>query len=180
MQLPLQKEDAIRLSTSISSKSNIKMLFNYYLQLLGLVSFSAANTSPKPTCKAIPGTPSWPSISAWDHLNRTLHGRLLAPSPPGAVCHPTRPEFNPVACPIVQAGWLTSVWHTDDPVSLLENNWDNDTCLPIPTLPCSGQGYPVYVVNATCADDVKKGVDFARSKGVRLVVKGTGHDYLGR
>lgn len=38
----------------------------------------------------------------------------------------------------------------------------------------------MYVVNATCASDVKKGVDFARRHGVRLVVEGTGHDYLGR
>jgi FAD/FMN-containing dehydrogenase len=62
----------------------------------------------------------------------------------------------------------------------MENNWNNDTCLPIATYPCSGQGYPIYVVNATCAEDVKKGVDFARENNVRLVVKGTGHDYLGR
>ncbi len=52
--------------------------------------------------------------------------------------------------------------------------------MPIATYPCSGQGYPIYVVNATCAEDVKKGVDFARENNVRLVVKGTGHDYLGR
>ena len=38
----------------------------------------------------------------------------------------------------------------------------------------------MYVVNATCAEDVKKGIDFARERNVRLVVKGTGHDYLGR
>lgn len=38
----------------------------------------------------------------------------------------------------------------------------------------------MYVVNATCAEDVKKGVDFAREENVRLVVKASGHDYLGR
>jgi len=29
-------------------------------------------------------------------------------------------------------------------------------------------------------EDVKAGVDFARERNVRLIVKGTGHDYLGR
>jgi len=35
-------------------------------------------------------------------------------------------------------------------------------------------------VNATNKDDVKKAVDFAKENNVRLVVKGSGHDYLGR
>jgi len=35
-------------------------------------------------------------------------------------------------------------------------------------------------VNATCKEDVKRGVDFARENDVRLIVKATGHDYLGR
>jgi FAD/FMN-containing dehydrogenase len=65
-------------------------------------------------------------------------------------------------------------------VSTIQNNWNNDTCLPYPTDPCSDEGYPIYVVNATNAEDVKRGVDFAREKNVRLIVKGTGHDYLGR
>lgn len=156
------------------------MLVTYLFHLLGLVAFSIANPKSLPTCKAIPGSPSWPGIFEWNRLNRTLHGRLIAPSPPGAVCHPTRPEFNIFTCPAVQVGWLTTAWHADNPVSSPENNWNNDTCLPIPMLPCTGEGYPVYVINATCALDVKRGVDFARKKGVRLVVKGTGHDYLGR
>jgi hypothetical protein len=61
----------------------------------------------------------------------------------------------------------------------MENNWNNDTCLPNATV-CSGEGYPIYVINGICANDVKKGIDFARSKNIRLIVKGTGHDYLGR
>jgi hypothetical protein len=80
----------------------------------------------------------------------------------------------------VQAGWLLAEWHTQNPVSVIEDNWVNDTCLPDPTLPCSSEGYPIYVVNATTAEHMKKGIDFARQNKVRLVVKGTGHDYLGR
>ncbi|KAM0283509.1 hypothetical protein ACHAQH_002460 [Verticillium albo-atrum] len=60
------------------------------------------------------------------------------------------------------------------------DNFSNDTCLPDPSYPCSPEGYPRYVVNATTSKDVKLGVDFARKYNVRLVVKNTGHDYLGR
>ena len=36
------------------------------------------------------------------------------------------------------------------------------------------------MIDATGKEDVKRCVDFARSNGVRLVVKGTGVDYIGR
>ncbi len=153
-------------------------MLTYLLQFLGFTNLTLATSQSY--CKAIPGTSFWPSSNTWAQLNHTLSGRLLKPSPPGAVCHPTQAKYNVAACPAVQAGWLTTAWHAENPVSSMENNWNNDTCLPIATYPCSGQGYPIYVVNATCAEDVKKGVDFARENNVRLVVKGTGHDYLGR
>jgi len=151
-------------------------MLTYAFQILSLA--SAFNHTPR--CKATPGTKSWPSVDEWASLNRSLSGHLIKTTPPGAVCHPTQPTFNALACPSVQAGWLTTKWHTDDPVSSVANNWNNNTCLPVPTLPCSGDGYPVYVVNATRPEYVKRGVDFARKHQIRLVVKGTGHDFLGR
>lgn len=157
---------------------NVVTMWAFLVQVLNVV--TAWNPPPPSQCKATPGSANWPSTASWSALNDSLSGRLLMPPPPGAVCHPNQPTYNPAACPAVQAGWLTTIWHTDSPVSSIENNWNNDTCLPYPTVPCSGEGYPVYVVNATCAEDVKKGVDFARENNVRLIVKGTGHDYLGR
>ena len=64
-------------------------------------------------------------------------------------------------------------------MSSIANNWNNDTRLPLPTATCSDEGYPVYVVNAASKEDVKAGVDSARERNVRLIVKETGHDYLG-
>ena len=154
------------------------MMLAYALQYLRLT--TAWNSHSRLNCKAEPGSNAWPRDAEWAALNNSLSGRLLKPSPPGAVCHPNQPTFNLAACPAVQLGWLTTAWHSDNPVSVPENNWVNDTCLPNPLDTCSGEGYPIYVVNASCAEDVKKGVDFAREKNVRLIVKGTGHDYLGR
>lgn len=61
-------------------------------------------------------------------------------------------------------------------------NWVNDTCWPFPDqgATCSGAGLPVYSVNASSAEHVVAAVDFARENAVRLVVKGTGHDFRGR
>jgi hypothetical protein len=158
-------------------KSSIKYpTLCYALQLLGWT----INNHTYSECKATPGSKNWPSDNEWAKLNTSLSGRLLKPSPPGAVCHRGQPTFDSDACPAVAAGWLTSAWQTNDPVGTICNNFNNDTCLPDPNSPCSGDGYPVYVVNATSAEDVKQGVDFARRNNIRLIVKGTGHDYVGR
>ncbi|KFZ14095.1 hypothetical protein V502_06248 [Pseudogymnoascus sp. VKM F-4520 (FW-2644)] len=148
----------------------------YFLQLLAL---SSSHPNPK-VCKAQPGTKAWPSEAKWESLDNSLSGQLIKTIPPGAVCHPSQPSYDGAACPAVQAGWKLAKWHTENPVSVIMDNFANDTCLPDPKYPCSGEGYPIYVVNATTAEHVKKGVDFARQNKVRLVVKGTGHDYLGR
>lgn len=134
----------------------------------------------KPSCKAVPGSPDWPSTQSWAKLNSSVSGQLIKTIPPGSVCHPSQPNFNALSCAAVQAGWLTVKYHYEDPVSSDWNNVNNDTCLPLPVFPCSGAGYPIYVVNATTKEQVKKGVDFARENNVRLIVKGTGHDYQGR
>jgi FAD/FMN-containing dehydrogenase len=83
-------------------------------------------------------------------------------------------------CPSVQREWETIFFHVDNPISSAWNNFNNDSCLPIASDPCSGEGYPVYVVNATESAHVQAAVKFAGMHNVRLNVKGTGHDYLGR
>lgn len=45
---------------------------------------------------------------------------------------------------------------------------------------CSIGEYPVYVVNATTAEQVSEALKWAGKKGVRIVVKNTGHSYPGR
>lgn len=53
-------------------------------------------------------------------------------------------------------------------------NYNNYSCSPEPNAPCTNAGYPVYVVAAKNADDVKAAVDFARTRNIRLNIKSTG------
>jgi hypothetical protein len=131
-------------------------------------------------CKPIPGDANWPSDSEWATFNTTVHGRLLRPGPPAAACHLARPEYNKAACDAVNGGWRDSDWHAKDPVSNMWQNWNNYSCTPISGAGCSGAGYPIYVVAVKEADDVANAVKFARRTGVRLNIKSTGHDFLGR
>ena len=124
------------LTTRVSFSQLI--MSTYALQFLHLTTAWSSHSSS--TCKAVPGSDAWPRDHEWMALNLSLSGRLLKPSPPGAVCHPSKPTFNLAACSSVQSGWFTTKWHSNDPVSVPENTWVNDTCLPFPMNPCSGQG----------------------------------------
>ena len=125
--------------------------------------FGAVAADNRPACKSTPGTASWPSVDSWNRLNVSTGGRLLRPTPPGAVCHPGQPTYNATKCPDVQSGWKVYEFHQADPVSSMWNQFNNDTCLPNASYPCSGQGYPFFVINATMARHVKLGVDFGKS-----------------
>src|SRR5688500_15292305 len=79
-----------------------------------------------PSCKAFPGTPTWPTIESWSALNNTLGGRLLRPALPGGVCHPEQPNFDEALCDEIggEGGlWTTYDWHTTDPLSVQWDNW---------------------------------------------------------
>jgi hypothetical protein len=60
--------------------------------------------------------------------------------------------------------------------------YTNRTCLPghDRTSPCTIGYYPEYVINSSSVAHVQAGVNFARRYNIRLVIKNTGHDFLGK
>lgn len=56
------------------------------------------------------------------------------------------------------------------------------TCLPTGDASdtCTQGGYPEYVVNATNVAQIQLAVNFARNANLRLVVKNTGHSFIGK
>ncbi|KAF5019500.1 hypothetical protein F66182_8507 [Fusarium sp. NRRL 66182] len=155
-------------------------LHHLVLSALCLLPFTQGEYISTRSCKAYPSSSDWPSPKTWSQLDKSLGGRLLTPTPPGAVCHKGWPTYDPDTCPTAKEKWKAYEFHTEDPVSLIYDQYSNWTCLPDPKHPCSDRGYPAYVVNVTKAEHVKIGIDFARKHNVRLVVKNTGHDYMGR
>jgi hypothetical protein len=131
-------------------------------------------------CKAVPGTAEWPSDEDWAALNEAVKGRLLKPDPPAAACHRNHKAYNAAACAEITDGFTDSSWHTNHPTSNMWQNYNNYSCMPTAGGSCSNDGFPIYVVQAKEASDVKAAVDFAREKNVRLNIKSTGHDFLGR
>jgi hypothetical protein len=69
---------------------------------------------------------------------------------------------------------------TDHPIAELWPLYTNNTCLPTktPSDPCTRGFYGQYVVLATTKDQIKAGVDFARERNLRLIIRNTGHDFM--
>lgn len=162
--------------TLSSEITNMQLTRSTLLPLTALLSQVHGNST---TCKSTPKDASWPSLSQWTSLNNTLSGRLLHPLPPASACHSSYHGSNET-CSEITTAWGTFAFHQDNPVSTAWNNANNDSCLPDASVPCSETGYPVYVVNASSANDVKLAVDFARQNNIRLNVKASGHDFLKR
>lgn len=71
----------------------------------------------------------------------------------------------------------------DQPAQTFSNFWNNDSC-SAGTDKCGAtctQGLsPQMIVTANNQFDVQVSVNFARIQNLRLVIRNTGHDYLGR
>jgi FAD/FMN-containing dehydrogenase len=71
--------------------------------------------------------------------------------------------------------------------ALLQVNWEvnnslNETCYidSSRTIPCGQGNLPVYGVAVESPDDISKTIKFACAKNLRVIIKNTGHDFLGR
>lgn len=142
-----------------------------FLQFL-LLSVSAQQ------CKNYPGDPGWPDSVAWQALNQTVDGHLISPTPLGAVCHPSHPSFDNLTCYSLLTQWSNTSFVASNPFLA---DYNDESCSPTsPNSNCSTVGYPAYTIVAASASDVRAGVNFARDHNLRLVIKGTGHDFPGR
>lgn len=152
--------------------------------LLGAAWFAWARVGTA-QCRSFPGDDeSWPSAKDWDVFNKTVGGRLIATIPIGAVCHDTFPgvEYDAQKCAEIQDLWPKAELHEATTHSTMAAFWANMSCDPFTArdAPCSVGAYVQYAVRATGPDDYRKTVAFATKNNIRLVIRNTGHDYLGK
>lgn len=125
---------------------------------------AAAAALPATSAAAAPATPtaaSWPGKQAWEELRRQVGGRLIRPTQPWA-------NLKPGAAVPAK---FTNPWYLEEQAGATQSTGMFKAWQSTP----SG-----YAVAAESAKDIQAGVNFARKNRVRLVVKGTGHDYYGR
>ncbi|RYP39081.1 hypothetical protein DL767_002344 [Monosporascus sp. MG133] len=131
---------------------------------------------------------SFSTLSFWSvcALGVSLHvvgGRLIRGTPLAQVCYgPDLTTDAAAACAKLQGEWTSLDRFLDDPVNVMSPYWMNRTCSPFagPNGSCTLGNLASYAINVTAAEDAIAGVKFAQSNNVRLIVKNTGHDFLGR
>src|SRR5262249_54459893 len=103
----------------------------------------------------------------WTELNEQLGDRLVRVESPLRACVV---DPGSAACADALANLQNPFFCEDEPGAVQTTGWlDGFVAEASP-----------YAVVARTAEDVAAAVTFARDHGVRLAVKGTGHDYLGR
>lgn len=136
------------------------------------------------TCRCYPGDQCWPSAAEWDSFNQTLGGKLVRTVPVASPCHDTFPgvRYDNATCADIQANWVRPTLHDVTSHSTMAPFFANESCDPFTSrdAQCIIGSYVQYAVNATGASDYIATLDFARHRNIRLVIRNTGHDYLGR
>src|SRR5216683_1266253 len=127
------------------------------------------SSPPEPAvmCRCTPGKPCWPSQAEWQRFGATLHGKLEQPRSPLAPC---RSDAAGKDCAAALENSKNPFYLQDQPGGTQSVGW----------LGAWNAAPSVYAVVAEDAADIVAAVNFARDRRLRLVIKGTGHDYLGR
>jgi len=97
-----------------------------------------------------PSEPCWPSAAEWNTLRGQLAGQLVQPGAPVESANPFALQDDVAATQ--SRGWIDAWTRAASP----------------------------YAVVAENANDIAAAVRFASAHHIRIAIKGTGHDYLGR
>lgn len=144
------------------------------------VKHSAAEPTSSTSCKCIAGDDCWPSAQEWADFNSTIGGKLVTPRQLASVCH--NPNYDEAACEYIRKEWTSPFLHDDSSSSVMAAAVANGSCDPfsVRELACEAGETVTYSVNASDASSFAKAISFASAKNIRLVIRNTGHDYLGK
>ncbi|KAI1146821.1 FAD/FMN-containing isoamyl alcohol oxidase-like protein MreA [Nemania diffusa] len=144
------------------------------------VAASSADFNSQAKCRHLPNDAGWPNENAWQQLNRTVGGKLIRGVPLGQPCH--TPLLNNDICAQIKEDWTQLEPFVADPVSVMSPYWVNNSCSPFTASngACALGNLAQYAINVSSAKDVIAGIRFAKENNVRLTIKNTGHDFLGR
>ena len=136
------------------------------LQGLPLAGPSALAAARGLTQRVRPGRAGWPDAAQWGALNAAVGGGLIEVSPLLTAC---TADAHGSACQDTLRNLRNPFYIGDQAGGTQVSGW-LDAWTPAPS---------AYAVRARHAADVAAAVNFARDHRLRLVVKGTGHSYLG-
>jgi FAD/FMN-containing dehydrogenase len=135
----------------------------------------------------LPGQPCWPSVAEWKAFNATVSGHLHATVMLGSPCFPSESNYDNATCANAKAHYFNATFREQTYGATEIVNWE--ACGPYNCYPsifaaqgatCSLGRMSAMYVDAQSPADVAATIAFVRAHCIRLVVKNSGHDYLGR
>ncbi|KAF2636139.1 isoamyl alcohol oxidase [Massarina eburnea CBS 473.64] len=150
------------------------------LIILGLGCLLPASHAYTDRCRCTTQDSCWPAIAEWNSFNSSVHGKLIATTPLASPCHD--PHYDAGACEHLREQWNLPALHDDDPSSIMAAAVANKTCNPFTArdTSCALGNMVSYAVNASSSADFASAIKFASKNNIRLVIRNTGHDYLGK
>ncbi|EAQ91882.1 hypothetical protein CHGG_00117 [Chaetomium globosum CBS 148.51] len=137
----------------------------------------------RPACKVFPGDSEWPSQSIWHTFDKLLGGALIETVPVAAPCYQNLGVYDAERCAAVRDSFTNPYFHESDPTSTFWPLFQGRTCMVTDDSNsgnCTHGGFPVYAVNVSSVSQIQLAINFARNSNLRLVIKNTGHCYLGK
>ncbi|PHH77115.1 hypothetical protein CDD82_3662 [Ophiocordyceps australis] len=145
--------------------------------------FDRAHPSHK--CRCRPHQPCWPSRDAWQALNSSIDGNLVAVQPAAHTCH--EPNYSAAACNAALNRSTDSLWRASEPGALQWVNWEswpqqNQSCYfdTARTVPCRHGRLSPWSAVVHKTEHIQAAVRFATKYNIRLAIKNSGHCFLGR
>ncbi|XDG10326.1 hypothetical protein ABKA04_009941 [Annulohypoxylon sp. FPYF3050] len=162
-------------------------IFLFTTSVFATTAGGVRNITTRRGCRSIPGDTSWPTPEQWNLLNQTVDGNLIATIPIAAPCHRTlfgqpSPVFDQEDCDALRNEWFYPTTHLPSSSSPMAYTFSNNSCNPFlgPDTPCTIGYYVAYAINVTNVEHIRAAIRFARDYNIRLVIRNTGHDYLGK
>ncbi|EED78480.1 predicted protein [Postia placenta Mad-698-R] len=141
-------------------------------------------------CKCIPGSPCFPSQEELDLLSSNLsHPLVVGQRPFASVCYNSAAGYDSLACQEATANQFSIEIRAASSNTLQWVNFEDyittSTVQQCPFNQTNGdlcyQGrVPSYAINVTTVEDIQATIRFASKYNLRLVVKNTGHELMGR
>ncbi|KAJ5375152.1 FAD linked oxidase N-terminal [Penicillium concentricum] len=150
------------------------------LLLLCILTVLQASTGLSSNCRCMPGDSCWPSSTDWARFNTSIGGRLVSTQPMGQPCHD--PFYTASECRSLRQQWTKPELHDASSSSIMAAAVANETCDAFSprSKPCKLGEMVRYAVNASSTDDFIQTIRFSQERNIRLVIRNTGHDYLGK
>ena len=139
-----------------------------------------------PTYDCLPGKPCWPNPDQWALFNDTVKGHLQLTIPLGSPCFLSSPNYNATLCNFIQANIENGTFREEQPGAVQYPQYE--ACGPVNCDPalaaaggnCSLGSLSAYYVDAETDEDVMNTILFAQIHHIRIVMRNSGHDLLGR